>query len=522
MKGWQWLFLVAAVTVGAAFVLVPALGGDESEVVKPYSGRMIASGDWTLGFRQTGHMGGELRTARPVTGFAFGPGRAELAYCAPAERGGPSALLTAHISFPQRKSRWSGHDYLAVSPRLLATAPVGVTFRGPIWWSPEGARIALRACGEESSRLVIVDYLSGQIAAVPEGEGVVEVAWSPGGSETAFVRAEEGKRSVWVYSRETGESRRLGAGGYHLRWSLDGSALHWLRDDSEEVWTAMRWEVGSGALATGGPRPARREGALWSPDGQLCATLEPAPDDGEDRIVVYPVNSTVGETLSLPGLEPEKLLGWSPDSQFLLALAGGDVLAVVSARPPGSGVSALMDVMPEYTDMRAAVSEVPVDAEAGPPTWSSSGELLAYVVPDRALKFEHDDATAYWVVHRVQREYVGGGALPAKLEREMVTHNLKVIALGMLMYLNDYDKTFPYSDDVDYLRTAINTYIYNPSVFMRPGTENSVVVSFTIDPGTRTGEVKDPSKTPMATIDYSPEFYGIAYMDGHVEMFEKK
>ena len=520
MKGWQWLFLVAAVTAGAVFVLVPALGGDGSEGLGRYAVREIASGDWTFIWQKLEDV---LATASPVTGFAFGPGRTEMAFCAPAASGGPAALWTTHIapSAEYRRSlRWPP---VGVSPRLIATAPPETSFRGPVWWSPDGSQIALRACEGELGRLVIVDYLSGEITVVPESEGVVEAAWSPDGGETALVKAEEGKRSVWVFSGETGESRRLGAGGYDLRWSLDGSALHWLRDDSEEAWTAMRWEVGSGALATGGPRPARREGALWSPDGQLCATLAPAADGGESRIIIYPANSPVGEILSLPGLKPEKLLGWSPDSRFLLALTYGNTLTVVSARPPGSGAAEALRITHRPIDVRATVlpataADVGVDTDAGPPAWSSSGELLVYV----AQKLEHDQAAAHWLVHRIGARYFGGTGFGAKLEREAVQRNLKVIALGMLMYLNDWDKTFPYSDDPDYLRGALNPYIQDQSVFMRPGTDNSMVVSFTIDPGTRTGEVKDPSKTPMATIDYSPEFYGIAYMDGHVEMFEKK
>jgi len=512
MKSWQWAFLVASVTAGAAIVFAPALGDNARDVETHYGWGRIASGDWTFGFA---NVGGWIETSLPVTGFAFGPGRAELAYCGPTETDGASALWAAQISVPEpkRERGFWGFDRLRVTPRLVATAPAGAVFRGPVWWSPDGSQIALRACEGELGRLVIVDYLSGEITAVPESDNVVEVAWSPGGAETALVREEEGKRSVWVHSRETGESRRLGAGGYDLRWSLDGSALHWLRDDSEKVWTAVRWDLRTSALEMGGPRPARTEGALWSPDGQLCATLQPAADGGEDRIVVYPVNSTVGETLSLPGLKPEKLLGWSPDSRFLLTLAGGNMLAAVSARPPGSGVTAVMKVSGEYRDTRAIVSRWPIDTEAGPPTWSSSGELLVCV----------DGRLGGLDAYRVRQEYLGPSLLPGDLERQLVKDGLKRIALGMLMYVNDYDHQFPYSDDVDYIRGALDPYVMkDQSVFMRPGTDNSVVVSFTIDAGTSLFGVEDPATTPMATIDYSPEFYGIAYMDGHVEMFEKE
>ena len=514
MKGRQWLFLVAAVTAGAALALLPALGGHDPDIGTRYGWRNIASGDWTFGF---GNVGVWIETSAPVTGFAFGPGRDELAYCAPDKSGSPSALWTVHISFSQQRSGPSGFDFLSVSPRLVATPPPETTFRGPLWWSPDGSRIALVIVDYLSGQLVIVDYLSGQITAVPDSENVVEAAWSPDGGQIALVREKEGTRSVWVYSRETGESRRLGAGGYDLRWSLDGTGLHWLRDDSQEAWTAVRWGLRTGTLETGGPRPARAEGALWSPDGQLCATLEAAPDEVEDQIVVYPRNSTLGDTVSLPGLEPEKLLGWSPDSKFLLALARGSTLAVVSARPPGAGVRAVTETTREYADTRATVSGWAIGTEAGPPAWSSSGKLLVY-----PAQGPFGTVSRRLVVHPVQREYAGGSALPGRLERKIVTHNLRVIMLSMLMYLNDWDLTFPYSDDPDYLRTAISTYIRDESVFMRPGTENSVVVSFTIDPGAPLSSVEDPASTPIATIDYSPDFYGVAYLDGHVEIFEKK
>jgi len=525
MKGWQWVFLVASVTAGAVFVLVPALGGDESEGIERYAVREIASGDWTLTWAGVD----DLRvTAGPVTGLAFGPGRTELACCAPATSGGPSALWTTHITSSagdRRSSRW--RPPLGVSARLIASAPPETTFRGPIWWSSDGSQIALRACAGESNRLVIVDYLSGEMTAVPDSDNVVEAAWSPDGGQTALVREKEGTRSVWAYSRETGESRRLGAGGYDLRWSLDGTGLYWLRDDSEEAWTAVRWDLSSGALEMGGPRPARATGALWSPDGQLCAALEPPADGGADQIVLYPTDSPVGEPVPLPGLKPERLLGWSPDSRFLLVLARGNMLAAVSARPPGSGVSEMRETMRRPAYARAALSSLSspyqsIDAEAACPTWSSSGEWLVYTMGPEELVSRLSPGSSVVVVQRIRLRYFGGTALQAKIEREAVERNLKVIALGMLMYLNDWDKTFPYSDDVDYLRGALHPYIQDQSVFMRPGTDNSVVVSFTIDPGAPLRSLEAIASTPIATIDYSPEFYGVAYADGHAKIFEKE
>ena len=111
MKGWQWVFLVASVTAGAAIVFAPALGGNARDVERHYGWGRIASGDWTLGFA---NVGGRIETSFPVTGFAFGPGRNELAYCAPTEPGGVSALWTAQISLPEpeRQRGWFGWERL--------------------------------------------------------------------------------------------------------------------------------------------------------------------------------------------------------------------------------------------------------------------------------------------------------------------------------------------------------------------------------------------------------------------------
>ena len=113
-----------------------------------FSGRLL-SGGWA--YKTT--MQGVLADQSPVTGFAFGPGRNEIAFCAPVSEGGASALWLTEASTPPIPDFSKPSRPLAPS-RLLWRAPIGTTLRGPVVWSPNGAHIALLACRDTVSDLV--------------------------------------------------------------------------------------------------------------------------------------------------------------------------------------------------------------------------------------------------------------------------------------------------------------------------------------------------------------------------------
>jgi hypothetical protein len=68
----------------------------------------------------------------------------------------------------------------------------------------------------------------------------------------------------------------------------------------------------------------------------------------------------------------------------------------------------------------------------------------------------------------------------------------------------------------------LDPYVRNRSVFMRPGTEDEMVVQYLVPPGVRLVDVEDPVGMPIAVVDYHPDFYVVAYGDGHAEIFEKE
>ncbi len=100
----------------------------------------------------------------PISGFAFGPGRDEVAYGAPTPEG-RSGLWVVSAVFPDTtrpdspQEPRAGFLALKTRPRLLWTAPEGTTLRGPPWWSPSGTQVAMRVFDTGGRVTVVsVDY----------------------------------------------------------------------------------------------------------------------------------------------------------------------------------------------------------------------------------------------------------------------------------------------------------------------------------------------------------------------------
>ena len=121
----------------------------------------------------------------------------------------------------------------------------------------------------------------------------------------------------------------------------------------------------------------------------------------------------------------------------------------------------------------------------------------------------------------------GGGGEPVRAldippaigaEALQVDHNMKEIALAVQMYLVDNDYRFPPASTTEELMDVLANYVVTPRVFMRPGTEDEVVVEYTVDPGVRLDSLERPAETIIATAAYRPEFTVDAFADGHVEL----
>jgi len=523
--------LLAVVTA-----LVRAVFGQQAQPTSRFpavfrygEGRLVA-GEWTYDFHVSG--GAEFEVMGKVTGFALSRGGSEIAYCTAEEGDHRSALWVLAFSREQvfRPTVKSGTH----ASRLLWTAPAGEGLRGPIWWAPDGSRIALRSVGAPGSGLVVVDYLTGAVVSRVAGAPVLDAAWRPGAQQIAYVTEADGRRQVWLHALGPASDRQLGEGGYHLRWSLDGNCLRWLSPLSPTLWVGMEWDGQADTVRPGSHLPARPPDTIWSPDGTRCATLTEGAHGGGKQLTIYAAPSTTGELVPLPGAHVTKLLGWSPDSNLVTVLGTMDLALAVSARPPVERLRKLMPtqlpLMPDspsepqqYSGERALLFTLPLNIEAGPPSWSGGCDIVAYVSAD-----EFDPALP-WAAPSGSAKLSGRLVLTPVRKRfegeepglkDQVATNLKHVATGLLMYLTEYDGVFPPVTDAEGLRTCLEEYVVGPQVFVRPGTEDEVMIQYLMPPGARLADLPNPAETPVVVADFRPRFRVVAYADGHVQVFE--
>jgi len=513
------LLLVVVLAAALALFFLTAPAGELS--IRDYSGKLVA-GEWAWRFNRMGFA--PVADADRFTGIAFGPGRAEIAYCASDEPGGPSRLRIT--TAPTERTRFGVRPVSPQAPpRLLWTAPERVTLHGPIWWAPNGTAIALRACSDDTRDLVLVDYVTGEPTWLTRGESVVDVSWRPDAAVLAYVTEAGEERTVCLHTIPPTDAHTLGRGGFDLRWTVDGRELHWLSPHSEATWTRMRWTAEDASVSEIGSAPARPEDTIWSPDGRWCVALEPAADD-KRSLAIYPVSSPTGETADLPGVEPVQLLSFSPDSTLVLVLDKGGEPVAVSVRPiPTEIRRVLPSRRASYSPARGTVAGFPMQPDAGPPSWCTTGHhLLAYVAaeqPRPSRGMHAPELASALVVGSYEREYLGGPAeAAAKVERQQLDYNLKNIALVFQMYLADNDDIFPATSEMPDLRRILDPYVYTQEVFLRPGSRDEVCVRYLLDPAIRLVEIRDPVHLPIAIIDYPEDYYLVGYADGHVQTFE--
>jgi hypothetical protein len=516
-----------------------------------------------------------LSEQSPITGFAFGPGRLEVAYCGPTAEEERSGLwVVGAWASKQELQRDAGGARLAPStaqpedkrlyrtpdapPRLLWTAPPGVTLRGPVWWAPNGTQIALRASTGEQCALISVDYATGETAKLGEGE-ITAVAWSPDGKRIAYVKESREGSAVWLQSFPPAEERALGPGGLDLRWSTDGNAVYWITPQPGETWVQQAWEVGAEAPQQIAHIPARPDGTVWSPDGRLCAAV--AGEPGAKQLVIYSARATTGETVVLEGAHPERVLSWTPDSRLVTVLADRNLPVAVAVTPEAALPLPITRVLKlekmSCEEARAAMVGPPLTPEAGPPSWSANGEMVAYVYhrgegrisefarwciagrgPSHAERItkqlgEHlpKASTALialgldrQLISREEMEYAaqleehpGGGE--AERLRIKVLSNVNNIAVALNMYLSDY-LAFPDIQSMDDLRQVLGPYVKDQSVFMLPDTDQPVV-EYVLPPDLMLEDIQDPAMTPMVVVRILPDWDIVGFVDGHAKMYRK-
>jgi prepilin-type processing-associated H-X9-DG protein len=511
------LFLMAAAPVSA----------ERRDGHDPHVSPSLVSGEWRYEFLGRGVIR-VLDDRVGISGFAFGPGREEVAYCRPVKPGGRSGIwVVSAAACPE----WTGSDTLQrdgkrCAARLLWAAPEGVKLHGPVRWAPDGSKIAVLACRDGGHDLVAVDYATGAPAWLSQGLRVLDAAWDWGTRHIAHVTQDPAGRRVWLQTMPPTRVKRLGEGGYDLRWSFDGKRLRWLRPESKTRWVEMVWHADAEQITEGNPRQARCKETVWSPNGMWCAAVENV--GGKRKLVIYPARGAQGEVIELTNVTLRRVLCWFPDSRVVLVL-GDDVNRpiAVGARPAAQGALSALGRSADAEPLapRACLAAYPMNPEAGAPAWASGSNMLAYVAAGRdslPRGRNWDIPFGSLVVADIGRDNLVRVA-SVKAETRRVMDNMKNIALALQMFAADNDGLLPAAEDARELRRILRAYLPTEhDFFARPGAPDEMVVEYLVEPGLRLSDVQNPGVRPIALVDYHPDFYVVAFADGHVRLFENE
>lgn len=213
---------------------------------------------------------------------------------------------------------------------------------GPLAWSPDGAKIAVRNSSrfDAPDDLWIIDIGAGTTSSLtlasPTGLGGIEVyAWSPDSSSIAFTQ-NTGEPRLYAASADGQDVRDLGLvwGGQLPAWSPDGK---WIAATDVKNNFSRVFVVSSDGSDRRYVDAAlgRSDGGAWSPDSKRLAFSGSRSGDFNDpRLFIFDVGSLSttatgeGETLAFT-----PLIAFSPDGEKLLFTAEAQPCA--EGCPPG-------------------------------------------------------------------------------------------------------------------------------------------------------------------------------------------
>jgi hypothetical protein len=280
---------------------------------------------------------------------------------------------------------------------------------------------------------------------------------------------------------------------------------------------------------------------VFAPNGQFSVSVEGGPK----KVVIYPAAGP-GETVELQGVHPERVLGWSPDSRLVLILADRNLPVAVSAQRPSDVRDDIMQALTQekipYAELRGSVAGPPIDLQAGPPSWSSGGDMLAYVCrverPADFLRWRDPEQPGEAWQHESLSLPKGSSALLAirvfrhHIGSELVQHsqdvalkaqllvNVKNLAMALMVFAQDHDGRFPDAAGLDDLRAALRPHIKNDDVYHRIGSQEWAV-RYLLPPRTSVSDLADPAATPTVAVEYMEVYDLIGFADGHARAIPK-
>ncbi|MBD0292181.1 MAG: WD40 repeat domain-containing protein [Jiangellaceae bacterium] len=214
----------------------------------------------------------------------------------------------------------------------------------PMLLSPQGTHVAVGDHDTNRPDLAVVDLRTGRTSSypLPEGRSVLPIAWSPDGSQVAYLFEQEQTNpyagvplggSVGLLNVHTGEAAAL-PGASDVRTAAfhpDGTELVLQHGKSAGGTLRVASLVDASARIIDAGKRLLDGPAAWSPDGRLLATTRPDtcrfPELGPCAPVreISFVDATgegrpVPEPLELDAPGPNRVLGWTaPDEVVVLA-----------------------------------------------------------------------------------------------------------------------------------------------------------------------------------------------------------
>ena len=335
-------------------------------------------------------------------------------------------------------------------------------------WSPDSKKIACAlialaedGTSEDSVRLCILDLSDGSMK---------------------IVRSETGRVLV------------------PLDWQSDGKALSF----AQRAVKSPEWQVLEISL---NDRSVRTIGDYADPHDMSPNGAYRLLNSGGKGIRLEDRSS--GKAIDLAASPEVYPCGWSSDSRMLLYYR----LETIKGEKGVSDqvIKMLWAASVEGTRRNHMCVALDIELRDDGPSWSADCLKLAYASRGRAYVAE-----MAWTDLDAEGKLKAGLPLTEEEEKEIITRNASQLAKDILVCASDNNDTFP---SADAFRKNIGPYVVDPSIMLRPGTDQYIVQYFPQPP---IDQIESTSDTMLAILDAGYGWQVVAYVDGHVKVVQKQ